>query len=241
MSIHWVPLESNPEVMTEWSSRLGLDTSKYQFCDVMGFDDESLKEIPEPVYAAILLFPDFKKFDDFRSEEAERIKRQGKEGFGRDSITFFKQTISNACGTMGLLHALANSGVPLAPDSDLVKLFAKCKGLSPDERAKLLESDESVANAHKAVAQMGQTKAPAAEDDVEGHFVAFVADKDNHLVELDGTKLFPIDHGPIRGGLLKTVAKVVDSLIKFTNGSTHFSLITLAAKSWRGQEYLKSI
>lgn len=35
----WLPLESNPEVMTEFASRIGLDTSKYAFHDVFGLDE----------------------------------------------------------------------------------------------------------------------------------------------------------------------------------------------------------
>lgn len=36
----WIPLESNPEVMTEFASRIGLDTAKYSFHDIYGLDDE---------------------------------------------------------------------------------------------------------------------------------------------------------------------------------------------------------
>jgi hypothetical protein len=36
----WIPLESNPEVMTEFASRVGLDTQQYSFHDIYGLDDE---------------------------------------------------------------------------------------------------------------------------------------------------------------------------------------------------------
>lgn len=36
----WLPLESNPEVITEFASRIGLDTTKYAFHDVFGLDEE---------------------------------------------------------------------------------------------------------------------------------------------------------------------------------------------------------
>lgn len=36
----WIPLESNPEVITDFAGRIGLDTSKWAFHDVYGLDDE---------------------------------------------------------------------------------------------------------------------------------------------------------------------------------------------------------
>jgi ubiquitin carboxyl-terminal hydrolase L3 len=36
----WLPLESNPEVMTEFASRIGLDTSQVAFHDIFGLDPE---------------------------------------------------------------------------------------------------------------------------------------------------------------------------------------------------------
>lgn len=35
---HFVPLESNPEVLTAYAKSLGADMSEYQFCDVFGLD-----------------------------------------------------------------------------------------------------------------------------------------------------------------------------------------------------------
>jgi hypothetical protein len=89
---------------------------------------------------------------------------------------------------MGLLHALANSPAPigaLSPGcfclrrheplhadtgSPLAELFAQCKGKSPEERSKLLETDTSLEAAHSSAASTGQTAAPAAEAKVDLHF-----------------------------------------------------------------------
>ncbi len=38
----WLPLESNPEVLNDFVSKLGYDTSKYCFCDVFGLDEVRL-------------------------------------------------------------------------------------------------------------------------------------------------------------------------------------------------------
>ena len=48
--------------------------------------------------------------------------------------------------------------------------------------------------AMQAAAQEGDTAPPALEDVVDLHFVALV-NRNSRLVELDGRKSFPIDHG----------------------------------------------
>jgi ubiquitin carboxyl-terminal hydrolase L3 len=39
MGKKWLPLESNPEVISEFASRIGLDTSECGFYDVYGLDE----------------------------------------------------------------------------------------------------------------------------------------------------------------------------------------------------------
>ncbi|SGY54945.1 BQ5605_C006g03936 [Microbotryum silenes-dioicae] len=148
----WLPLESNPESFNTWSHSLGLDTSQYSFQDCYGLDAEVLGWVKQPVkvewtphsinstdselttgrfdpQAAILLFPITEAYEKVRREEDARIEEDGVEQVA--DIIYFKQTIANACGTFGLLHALANAGVPLEPGY-LTKLFEQCKDKTPD-------------------------------------------------------------------------------------------------------------
>jgi ubiquitin carboxyl-terminal hydrolase L3 len=76
--------------------------------------------------------------------------------------------------------------------------------LDPDERAKLLETTDLFATAHAEAASGGQSAVPA-DLKTDEHFVAFVlapdADPDStdsegkRLIELDGTRATPVDHG----------------------------------------------
>lgn len=58
-----------------------------------------------------------------------------------------KQTIGNACGTIGILHSLANNldVLKIEKDSTLAKYFAETQNKTPKERAELLEKLHTLA------------------------------------------------------------------------------------------------
>ncbi|XP_063282002.1 ubiquitin carboxyl-terminal hydrolase isozyme L3 [Pelobates fuscus] len=157
-------------------------------------DPDLLSIVPHPVCAVLLLFPVTEKYESFRTEEEKKIKSQGQDV--NNSVYFMKQTISNACGTIGLLHAVGNNREKLCFESDsaLKKFLEASLSLSPEERARFLERDESIRVTHETSAQEGQSEAPSIDDKVDLHFVAFVH-VEGHLYELDGCKPFPINHG----------------------------------------------
>lgn len=101
--------------------------------------------------------------------------------------------IGNACGSIGLLHALLNlpekGPYALAPDSDLLQFKAETLPLARTfrplftihdidetalDRAKHLENAEFFSKAHSSALESGQTEVPQDLDNVEYHFIAFV-------------------------------------------------------------------
>lgn len=80
-------------------------------------------------------------------------------------------------------------------------LLIQVSALTPQQRGELLEKTDVFAAIHLDAAQDGQTAAPAAEDNVEFHFTAFVPAPDPlnkgsmRLIELDGVRGGPIDSG----------------------------------------------
>jgi len=56
-----------------------------------------------------MLFPITPAYEKARKERDELVKSEE----APKDIMFFKQTIGNACGTMGILHAVANSPMHL--------------------------------------------------------------------------------------------------------------------------------
>jgi ubiquitin carboxyl-terminal hydrolase L3 len=67
--------------------------------------------------------------------------------------------------------------------------------LKPEDRANLLYESQALESAHSVAAAGGDTAAPAAESNVDLHFVCFIKDKNGHLWELDGRRKGPLDRG----------------------------------------------
>jgi len=232
----WIPLESNPEVLNAWSKAAGVASNEVEFGDVYGLEDEILALVPAPVQAVLLLFPISESSEAKRKEEDEKIESSAQYPID-PSVFWIKQTISNACGTIGLLHALINSDVTLAAGSPLEKFVEECKAKSPEERAKLLETTSLFAHIHSEAASSGQTAVPT-DLDTNLHFTCFVQapvrgtdspGKTKRVIELDGRRVGPIDRGESSGNLLHDVAEIVKMIVACSS-SVQFSMVSLGPK-----------
>jgi len=220
----WLPLESNPGVINEYVYNLGVPPS-WAYTDVLGLDSDLLGMIPQPVKAVLLLFPITDNNESFRKEEEQRLQASGQEI--SSDVVFYKQTISNACGTIGLLHSLANNVDAIhIEEGPLKRLLEKTKNLTSDERAEILENDTELAEIHQTHARSGQTRAPREDEEVNLHFICFVQ-KGGSLYELDGRKPSPINHG-LSTDLLQDSAKVIKQFMERDPGNLQFTVIALA-------------
>ena len=187
---NWVGLESNPEVLTEYAHKLGVDKS-WGFADVVGLDEDSLSYVSEPCLGLIFLYP-------FSQVEAHKRRRGREKGKAAEGVWFMDQTIGNACGAVALMHTCMNTMTQVSKGSSKLAEFASdAKGASARERGKLFGN--AMRDLHDGLAGQGQTEAPKPNADLDFHFISLVA-VDGTLYELDGNNDGPVDCGNIQTG-----------------------------------------
>ncbi|KAK6958046.1 hypothetical protein Daesc_000839 [Daldinia eschscholtzii] len=188
--------ENNPEVMNSLASKLGL-SDELSFYDVWSFDGpELLAHIPRPALALLVIIPMTPTWKAER--EAEDAGKEDYQGRGpEEPVIWFKQTIGNACGSIGFLHCAINGPAAeyIRPGSDLDEIRRRAIPLGMKERADLLYNSVPFEKAHESCVHLGDTAAP--DEDRHGqHFVAFVK-ANGRLWELEGSRKGPIDRGAL--------------------------------------------
>ncbi|KAK2765668.1 ubiquitinyl hydrolase 1 [Arachnomyces sp. PD_36] len=194
----FVPLENNPEVMNHMTHKLGLSPT-LSFTDVYSLDDPDLLAfVPRPSTALLLVFPISQSYEAARQAEDVNIQEYTSSG-PSEPVLWFKQTIRNACGLIGLLHAVCNGesrASHIQAGSDLDKIIKEAENLKPEDRAEMLYQSKALESAHADAASRGDTTAPPADGHIDLHFVCFVKDaKDGRLWEMDGRRKGPLDRG----------------------------------------------
>ncbi|KAL7931003.1 cysteine proteinase [Trichoderma chlorosporum] len=194
----FIPLEANPQLLTTLIHKLGVSPA-LQMHDVYSLTEPDLLAfIPRPALALLLVFPITAVYESHRMAEDSLAAEYNGAG-DKEPVLWWRQTIRNACGLMGLLHAVTNGPARefITEGSTLDDLIRKSTPLHPTERSKLLEQTPALADAHKAAATEGDTPAPDAQDDVDLHYVCFVKADDGGLWELDGRRKGPIRRGDL--------------------------------------------
>lgn len=201
--------------MTSLVHRLGL-SSGLSWHDVYSLDDPSLLAfVPRPAHALLLVFPVTEAYEKIREREDGPLPEYSGSG-PKEEVLWFKQTIGNACGLMGILHSVTNgmtreligmlsisfilpvlTGSALGPSTPLADLIIKATPMDPASRARLLETSPDLATAHAAAAAGGDTAPPSADEKVELHFVAFIKSPEGNLWELDGRRKGPLNRGKL--------------------------------------------
>ncbi|XP_044253729.1 ubiquitin carboxyl-terminal hydrolase-like [Tribolium madens] len=226
-----LPLESNPDVMNKFLHLLGVP-GKWNIVDVYGLDGDALAWVPRPVLALILLFPCSEQFYKHAEEECAKLKNEG-QTLSPD-LFYMKQYVSNACGTIALIHCVANNMERVGlQDGPFKKIIEDAKKLTPEGRGEMLLKSKNnealnLISTHQELAMEGQTEVNPNEQ-VNHHFVALV-EKDGHLYELDGRKEFPVNHGPTtEASFLEDAAKICREFIARDAEDVNFTVMALTA------------
>ncbi|XP_022679699.1 ubiquitin carboxyl-terminal hydrolase 3 isoform X1 [Setaria italica] len=224
MGKRWLPLEANPDVMNQFMWGLGVPED-VGFCDVYGLDDEILAMVPQPVLAVILLYPQ----DRIKESQASITSPVETKQEPNKKVYFTRQTIGNACGTVGIIHALGNAGsrIKLGEGSYFKRFYKRTADMDPVQRAAFLEEDQEMEDAHSVAVSAGDTEA---KDGVIEHYVCFSC-VDGELYELDGGTSGPIPHGPSSPDtLLQDAAKVIKARVALYSESNNFNVMALSVK-----------
>ncbi|KAG6412887.1 hypothetical protein SASPL_125581 [Salvia splendens] len=228
-SKRWLPLEANPDVMNQFIWGLGVSPEEAECFDVYGLDEDLLAMVPQPVLAVLFLYPITKKSEEERIQQDSSTKLPV-NGESSGGPYFMKQTVGNACGTVGLLHAVGNvtSEIKLVEGSYLDKFFKATANMDASQRATFLENDREMEDAHSVAAIAGETEAS---DDVDTHFICFTC-VDGQLYELDGRRAGPISHGASSSNtILQDAAKVIQKFIQKNPDSINFNVIAISKKT----------
>lgn len=190
-----IPLESNPQVFTDFGHKLGL-SPLLSFFDIYSITEpELLSFLPRPVNAVVLLFPITDKYEDFKNSE-ESDKQISFEH--NENITWFKQLLKNSCGLYALLHSICNLPSGLIVDQSKLHSFIEelSSGSFSDSSDEISKRIVNLSlPLYNIYSREGDTAHPNAEEDVILHFICYVRGNDNHYYELDGRRNGPVDLG----------------------------------------------
>ncbi|XP_074861958.1 ubiquitin carboxyl-terminal hydrolase BAP1 isoform X2 [Carettochelys insculpta] len=195
MNKGWLELESDP----------GLFTLLVEDFGVKGVQVEEIYDLQSkcqgPVYGFIFLF---KWIEERRSRRKVSTLVDETSVIDDDIVNnmfFAHQLIPNSCATHALLSVLLNcSNVDLGPTLSRMKDFTK--GFSPESKGYAIGNAPELAKAHNSHARPEPRHLPEKQNGISAvrtmeafHFVSYVPIK-GRLFELDGLKVYPIDHGP---------------------------------------------
>ena len=226
----WLPLESNPDLLNEVGAKWGMPAN-FSFHEILSTSPDLLALVPQPVEACILLFPCTDNIYAARRKQQPSLTAPSTAS----PLLFLQQhsEFGNACGTIAAIHAIANT-CKSASSSSPIGSFAKANaGLPAAAVGHSLLSNADLKSSSDATAQSSaaQTACPARDGaPLDHHFAAFVT-HDSRCFELDGTKPYPVDHGPVSpASFLADVASIVRTqFMAHDPDCIEFSLIALCS------------
>lgn len=202
----WCAIESNPEVFTALMRSLGVPAN-WAVHDVYSFDADLLAMVPTPVLALNMVFSTSAKEGEVYQPPS------GGEPVSGPFYLEQVQGLPNACGTIALIHSVANNLAALGvPDDALVARFvADTRNATRSEIGAALANHQAIRDLHNSFVAQGQSRVLSNDDDVTNHFLSLVA-WNGRVVELDGAlRQAPIDRGAINEGesFLQAAARII--------------------------------
>eukprot|EP00930_Biecheleria_cincta_P059626 TRINITY_DN45338_c0_g1_i1.p1 TRINITY_DN45338_c0_g1~~TRINITY_DN45338_c0_g1_i1.p1 ORF type:complete len:473 (+),score=107.67 TRINITY_DN45338_c0_g1_i1:40-1458(+) len=225
----WMPLESNPNVVSKYLKKLGFD-SRFAVHELLSLEPWALEMVPKPAQAVFLLFPIGKETEAARKAEAEApVEVQPLE-----NVIHMKQLIGNACGTIAVVHVMGNlcrEGVATAEPSSWLEKFlcSYADGMTSEDVGTLLEEDAAIEAAHEDAERESEASAHHASN-ANLHFISFV-NMGGMVLELDGRREAPVARGRVadHGGdfLEAAVAAIRKHYMNVSPDALRFNMMAL--------------
>ncbi len=228
---NWLPLESNPSVLTQFASRVGLP-SDWTFTDVWGTDKALLDFLPKPCAGIVLLFSSTAEIAKFKADQKAAVESKGQD-VSKDLFYVTQHDgIGNACGTIACIHCLANSNKLYEATGPVKKFMDDMKGKNASQKGYGLLEAKAIQEVSEEAAESeeSQTATPERTENVGAHFIAFII-CDGSLYEMDGRKAFPINHGKTtQESFIYDAAKVIKTNFFDVSPKGKFSMMALVKK-----------
>ncbi|KAI8429138.1 hypothetical protein MSG28_007685 [Choristoneura fumiferana] len=160
-----LPMESNPDTMNKYLQKLGVP-DKWRMVDVIGLEGEALSWVPRPVLAIVLLFPLSDAYERHRAEQ--EIELQSKTPEVPKDVFHLKQVLSNVCGTIALVHSVANNTHQIELSDGLLKRYLNdAQGLDAAAKGVLLENTAAILDAYKDIIRSASHDVVDAEEPIK--------------------------------------------------------------------------
>ena len=190
LKYRWLPLESNPEVFNDYLHGLGVSSS-IGVTECFGLTPDLMAFVPQPVRAVILTYP----YDDEKESARSDALKDLDAPSAIPEVYYLKQLVGNACGTIALIHALANTATDAELGTGIIGEFIRrTRGKKPEEIGEMLGESTDFCSNHSTFSSQGQSHEVG--EDSDYHFICFVP-VNGVLYELDGMHktVCPISHG----------------------------------------------
>eukprot|EP00834_Sanchytrium_tribonematis_P008653 NODE_1099_length_2215_cov_0.462193.p2 type:complete len:205 gc:universal NODE_1099_length_2215_cov_0.462193:56-670(+) len=181
----WSPIESDPEILFNYCKAINGADVPFSIHEVVGIESDCLSNLPCRIVAILAVLP---------INRNEMIPRK----YFEETCFFLKQTVPNSCGTIALIHILANLFLANGP---LQQFVERVYDKSPFEKALAFEKWSFIEEAHRKAAQKGSIMG---DQMTNLHYVAMI-NLNGNLVELDGRLDGPIVHGKCENLLLDSI------------------------------------
>ncbi|OII73751.1 ubiquitin C-terminal hydrolase of the cysteine proteinase fold [Cryptosporidium ubiquitum] len=198
----WKPLISDPKILEEYSTGLGVK-SQICFVDIYSTEETELDIYDINPISLIILVP---------TNDEKICKKRDEFGYkitGYQKVWFMKQYIQNSCGAVALLHSILNNNLIELEEESIAKTLLNLKSESNDlakERGLYLINNKKIEYLHEKLSSRDISNDCFV---TEFHYISFVNINGN-IIELDGRLPCPISHGVFKSGeFLKSSLKVI--------------------------------